>query len=46
MVRPVVAQNTRGQIMILDTGDEGERPEVRVGGNIGRINDIANASHF
>ena len=32
MVRPVVAQNTRGQIMILDTGDEGERAEVR--GNI------------
>ena len=28
MVRPVVAQNTRGQIMILDTG-EGERAEVR-----------------
>ena len=28
VVRPVVAQNTRGQIMILDTG-EGERAEVR-----------------
>ena len=33
-MRPVVAQNTRGQIMILDTGDEGERPEVRVGDSI------------
>ena len=28
VVRPVVAQNTRGQIMILDTRD-GERAEVR-----------------
>ena len=35
VVRPVVAQNTRGQIMILDAGEEGERAEVRVGGNIG-----------